>query len=37
MAQPYRHSVSVAGVVENSDGHILVIRRRDNGHYQAPG
>ena len=37
MPQPYRHSVSVAGVVQNSDGHVLVIRRRDNGHLQAPG
>jgi ADP-ribose pyrophosphatase YjhB (NUDIX family) len=35
--QPYRHSVSVAGVVRNADGEILVIRRRDNGQYQAPG
>jgi 8-oxo-dGTP diphosphatase len=37
MPQPYRHSVSVAGVVQNSDGDVLVIRRRDNGHLQAPG
>lgn len=37
MPQPYRHSVSVAGVVQNADGDVLVIRRRDNGHYQAPG
>ena len=37
MSQPYRHSVSVAGVVQNLDGDVLVIRRRDNGHYQAPG
>lgn len=35
--QPYRHSVSVAGVVGNAEGDVLVIRRRDNGHYQAPG
>ena len=35
--QPYRHSVSVAGVVGNAEGEILVIRRRDNGQYQAPG
>lgn len=34
---PYRHSVSVAGVVGNAGGEILVIRRRDNGQYQAPG
>jgi 8-oxo-dGTP diphosphatase len=37
MPQPYRHSVSVAGVVQNADGDVLVIRRRDNGQYQAPG
>lgn len=32
-----RHSVSVVGIVVNSDGHVLVIRRRDNGHWQPPG
>ena len=37
MPQIYRHSVSVAGVVVRDDGQVLVIRRRDNGHYQAPG
>jgi len=37
MPEPYRHSVSVAGVVVREDGKILVIRRRDNGQYQAPG
>ena len=37
MTAPYRHSVSVAGVVAREDGKILVIRRRDNGLYQAPG
>lgn len=37
MAVTYRHSVSVAGVVEREDGRVLVIRRRDNGLYQAPG
>ena len=37
MPETYRHSVSVAGVVVREDGRILVIRRRDNGHYQAPG
>jgi 8-oxo-dGTP diphosphatase len=37
MPELYRHSVSVAGVVVRDDGKILVIRRRDNGHYQAPG
>lgn len=37
MPEPYRHSVSVSGVVVRDDGKILVIRRRDNSHYQAPG
>jgi len=37
MPEPYRHSVSVAGVIMREDGKILVIRRRDNGQYQAPG
>ena len=32
-----RHSVSVAGIVVNSSGQVLVIRRRDNGHWQPPG
>lgn len=37
MTTPYRHSVSVVGVVEREDGRVLVIRRNDNGTYQAPG
>jgi 8-oxo-dGTP diphosphatase len=37
MPEHYRHSVAVAGVVVREDGKILVIRRRDNGQYQAPG
>jgi 8-oxo-dGTP diphosphatase len=37
MPETYQHSVSVAGVVVREDGKILVIRRRDNGQYQAPG
>ncbi|MGI9064115.1 MAG: NUDIX hydrolase [Pseudonocardiaceae bacterium] len=32
-----RHSVSVAGIVVNSAGQILAIRRRDNDHWQPPG
>ncbi len=32
-----RHSVSVAGVVVNEAGEVLVIKRDDNGHWQAPG
>jgi len=31
------HSVSVAGIVVNDVGHVLVIRRRDNGHWEPPG
>lgn len=31
------HSVSVAGVVINADGRVLVIQRRDNGQWEAPG
>ena len=32
-----KHSVSVAGIVVNNVGHVLVIQRRDNGHWQPPG
>ena len=32
-----KHSVSVAGIVVREDGRVLVIRRRDNGQWQAPG
>jgi 8-oxo-dGTP diphosphatase len=31
------HSVSVAGVVIDENGRILVIQRRDNGHWEPPG
>jgi 8-oxo-dGTP pyrophosphatase MutT (NUDIX family) len=31
------HSVSIAGVVVNGEGKVLVIRRRDNGHWEPPG
>lgn len=31
------HSVSVAGVVINDEGRVLVIQRHDNGHWEAPG
>ena len=37
MADTPKHSVSVAGVVVNDAGQILVIQRRDNGHWEAPG
>ncbi|MEV6244530.1 NUDIX hydrolase [Lentzea sp. NPDC051838] len=32
-----KHSVSVAGVVVDSADRVLVIRRQDNGDWQAPG
>jgi len=32
-----KHSVSVAGVVVDSADRVLVIRRQDNGEWQAPG
>ncbi len=32
-----RHSVSVAGVVFDDAGRVLLIRRRDNDQWQAPG
>lgn len=37
MASTPKHSVSVAGIVVRDDGRVLVIRRDDNGHWQAPG
>jgi 8-oxo-dGTP diphosphatase len=32
-----RHSVSVAAVVVDDGGRVLVTQRRDNGHWEAPG
>lgn len=32
-----KHSVSVAGIVVNPAGQVLVIRRADNGHWEPPG
>ena len=32
-----RHSVSVADVVVDDQGRALLIQRRDNGHWEAPG
>jgi 8-oxo-dGTP pyrophosphatase MutT (NUDIX family) len=32
-----RHSVSVAGIVLDSEGRALLIQRRDNGHWEPPG
>ncbi|MDP7706843.1 NUDIX hydrolase [Mycobacterium sp. TY815] len=37
MATTPKHSVSVAGIVVRDDGRVLVIRRNDNGHWEAPG
>ena len=37
MATDHRHSVSVAGVVVDDEGRALIIRRRDNGHWEPPG
>lgn len=37
MSSPPRHSVSVAAAVINPEGRALVIRRRDNHHWQLPG
>jgi 8-oxo-dGTP diphosphatase len=31
------HAVAVAGVVVDDDGRVLVIKRRDNGRWEAPG
>jgi 8-oxo-dGTP diphosphatase len=32
-----KHSVSVAGVVIDEDERVLLIQRRDNGHWEPPG
>lgn len=37
MAASPNHSVSVAGIVVRDDGRVLVIKRDDNGHWEAPG
>ncbi|WP_204801718.1 NUDIX hydrolase [Mycobacterium riyadhense] len=37
MAATPKHSVSVAGIVIRDDGRVLVIKRDDNGHWEAPG
>ncbi|MGW5689360.1 NUDIX hydrolase [Nonomuraea sp. NPDC003754] len=37
MNQPHTHSVSVAGVIIDDLGRALLIQRRDNGHWEAPG
>ena len=35
--QPPRHSVSVSGVIADDHGRMLLIRRRDNRHWEPPG
>ncbi|GGL07726.1 NUDIX hydrolase [Planomonospora parontospora] len=37
MDHEHLHSVSVAGVVIDDQGRALLIQRRDNGHWEAPG
>ncbi|TDD72115.1 NUDIX domain-containing protein [Actinomadura darangshiensis] len=37
MSEGDRHSVSVAGVILDDVGRALLIQRRDNGHWEAPG
>src|SRR5699024_9617200 len=37
MSETPKHSVSVAGIVIDSAERVLVIRRRDNGHWEMPG
>jgi 8-oxo-dGTP diphosphatase len=37
MTQTPRHSVSVAAVITDDHGRVLVIQRRDNGAWQLPG
>ncbi len=34
---PPRHSVSVSGVIPDDHGRVLLIRRRDNKHWEPPG
>src|SRR3954471_11133749 len=37
MPDQHIHSVSVAGVVIDEAGRVLVVQRRDNGRWEAPG
>ncbi|UBU13993.1 NUDIX hydrolase [Nonomuraea gerenzanensis] len=37
MDQDSRHSVSVAGVIVDDQDRALLIQRRDNSHWEAPG
>jgi 8-oxo-dGTP diphosphatase len=34
---PPRHSVSVAGVITDDNGRVLLVQRRDNQHWEPPG
>ena len=37
MPDQHIHSVSVAGVVVDEAGRVLIIQRRDNGRWEPPG
>jgi 8-oxo-dGTP diphosphatase len=37
MPDQYVHSVSIAGVVVDEAGRVLVVQRRDNGRWEPPG
>ncbi|WP_328304793.1 NUDIX hydrolase [Actinomycetospora sp. NBC_00405] len=37
MADTPKHSVSVAGIVVDDQDRVLVVQRRDNGHWEPPG
>ncbi|MEO3925873.1 NUDIX domain-containing protein [Micromonosporaceae bacterium B7E4] len=37
MAASSQHPVSVAAVIVNDEDQVLVIKRRDNGHWEPPG
>src|SRR3954447_11594882 len=37
MPDQHTHSVSVAGVVVDEAGRVLVVQRRDNGRWEPPG
>jgi 8-oxo-dGTP diphosphatase len=37
VAELPRHSVSVSAAIPNDAGQVLVIQRRDNGHWEPPG
>jgi 8-oxo-dGTP diphosphatase len=32
-----KHSVSVAAIITDDQGHALLVQRRDNGHWEPPG